>query len=70
MVSVDRGHHVGRAGAAQDQAGVLVDHAIPDQPRLLVVGVIGADDRAVEPAGQLVGDALAQSAVNVCRCRR
>ena len=63
----DRGHHVLGAGAAQDQAGAPVDHGVPEQPGPLVLGVVRADDLALERAGQLLGDAQSQLLVN---CRR
>ena len=73
----DRGHHVLGAGAAQDQAGTPVDHGVPDQPRLFVVRVVGADDVALEDPGQVLGDAQSQLLVNSRRddrgrrrCRR
>ena len=60
----DRGHHVLGAGAAQDQAGPPVDHGVPDQPRLLVVRVVRADDVALERPGQVLGDAQSQLLVD------
>ena len=60
----DRGHHVLGAGAAQDQAGPPVDHGVPDPARLLVLGVVRADDLALELAGQFLGDAQSHLLVN------
>ncbi len=37
---VDRGHHVGGAGTAQDQAGTPVDHGVPQLAGRLVLGVV------------------------------
>ena len=54
---VDRGHHVLRAGAAQDQAGAPVDHGVPDQPGLLIAWVMRPYDLALERAGEFLGDA-------------
>jgi hypothetical protein len=54
---VDRGHHVLGAGAAQDQAGPPVDHGVPHSPRPFVVGVVRADDVALEASGEFIGDA-------------
>lgn len=61
---VHRGHHVRGAGAARDQPGLPVDHGVPDLAGLLVLGVVGAHDVALELPGQLLGDALAQCLVD------
>src|SRR5271170_8014250 len=52
----DRGHHVGGAGAAQDEARPPVDHGVPDRAGPLVLSVIRADDVALELSGELFGD--------------
>ena len=66
----DRGHHVLGAGAAQDQAGPPVGHGVPELAGLLVLGVVGADDVALERAGELLGDAQSQLLVDCRRANR
>src|SRR6202030_3082514 len=60
----DRGHHIRGARAAQDEARPPVDHGVPDRAGLLVLGVVGADDVALELPGQLLGDAQTQLLVD------
>jgi hypothetical protein len=43
---VDRRDHVGDVDAARDQRGTLVDHPVVEGPRVVVVGIAGADHRA------------------------
>ena len=43
---------VAGVGAARDQGGALVDHAVPHPARAVVVGVLGGDD----VAGQVLGE--------------
>ena len=43
-----RGDHVRQPRAARDQPGMLVDAGVPDPPRLLVLGVAGANQPAAE----------------------
>src|SRR4029434_10230140 len=44
---IDGGDHILGAGAAQDDAGVLVDHGVPHLAPLAVVGVVWTDDVAL-----------------------
>ena len=53
---IDCGDNVGGTRAPQDEARLLVDHAVPDESGLCVLRMVGADDRTLEPSGQLLGD--------------
>ncbi len=65
---VDRGHDVGGARAAQDQPGAPVNHGVPHLAGGGVLGMVRADDVALEPAGQLVGDARPQPVIEAGGC--
>ena len=47
-------HDIGRAGAAGDEAGVLVDARVPNLAGLVVAGFAGLDDGAVEGLRELL----------------
>ena len=47
---IHRRDHVGDVGAARDQQRPLVDHAVVELARLVVVGVIAPDQRAAQAA--------------------
>ena len=44
--------HVTRAPRSHDRRGALVDHRVPDRPRLLVPGLAGKAEIAAQPSSQ------------------
>ena len=51
---IDGGAHVGRAGAAHDQTGPAVDHAVPDGARRVIARLARGQHRATQAALQRV----------------
>lgn len=58
----DCGDDVGDPAAAGDEAGALVDHAVPDAPRRRVAGVGGRQQFAAEVRAQTIDGPLAEAA--------
>ncbi len=54
---IHRRHHVGRVGTARDDERPLVDHAVIELARLLIVRVVAADDGAAMVLGEF-GDGI------------
>ena len=52
----DSGRDVVGVGAARDRGRALVDHAVPDAARGVVLGVIGCDDVAGQALGERGGE--------------
>src|SRR5262249_40364798 len=57
---LDRRDDVGDAGAAGNQAGTPVDRTVPDLPRLVVAGIVAADEVSSEACGELRDRGLLQ----------
>jgi hypothetical protein len=50
----NRGDDIGHPGAAGDERGPLVDHAIPDLARLLISVIVGEEQLATQVSLQLL----------------
>src|SRR5947209_12727132 len=61
-------HDVGRARAARDERGTVIDHAVPDGPCLVVLGFTGAQERTVKACTQLL-DAGIINLTRGCPCQ-
>jgi hypothetical protein len=60
---VDRGDHVGDTRAAHDQAGTVIDQAIPDLPR----GIIARVTRPQQRTSHLHAEGVKSSGVKIAR---
>ena len=60
-----RGDDVRDAGSADDQRRPLVDHAVPDRPRLVVAGVGRGDELAPDAFAKLLDGAFAEDRSHV-----